>query len=169
MPDVQELRDARIHRYFLIGVYLKGFHSLLEIMGGLLLLVLSPALSFLPHFIALITQEELTEDPNDLLANYLVHMATRLSLSTELFAAAYLLVHGIVRLFLAVMLLRGKMWAYPWSIGVIGLFVLYQLYRFTHTHSIWLIVLSIIDIAVLYFIWREYQVVRAHADALLMQ
>jgi len=39
-------------------------------------------------------------------------------------------------------LLRNKVWAYPISLAVLGLFIVYQLYRFSHTHGYGLIVLT---------------------------
>jgi uncharacterized membrane protein len=37
-------------------------------------------------------------------------------------------------------------------------FVVYQLYRFLFTHSLWLIALTVLDLIVAFLIWREYQV-----------
>ncbi len=127
-----------------------------------MLLIVPPAFTYLPRIIAKLTQEELTEDPNDFVATFLVQSANQLSISSELFAAAYLLSHGIIKLFLVSALLRNKLWAYPWSLGVLGVFILYQLYRFAHTHSSWLIALSIFDILVIYLIGKEYRIVRNH-------
>jgi uncharacterized membrane protein len=40
---------------------------------------------------------------------------------------------------------------------VFGAFIAYQLYRFTFTHSIGLIALSLFDFAVIWLIWLEYR------------
>jgi uncharacterized membrane protein len=66
-------------------------------------------------------------------------------------------------------LLRGKLWAYPLSIWVLLAFIAYQLYRYTFTHSIGLILLSIFDLVVLWLIWHEYRTVRAAAQQRLGQ
>jgi len=57
------------------------------------------------------------------------------------------------------------MWAYPASLAALGLFIVYQLYRFTDTHGIGLIVLTIFDLVVMVLIWQEYKVVRHHVPA----
>lgn len=158
----QTPQERRIYYLFRTSVILKGIHALLELVGGALLLVVSPTFIFLPQIIANLTHEELTEDPNDLIANLLLQTAHQLSISSELFAAMYLLSHGIVKTILVAGLLRNKLWAYPWSIAVLGIFILYQLYRFMHTHSLWLIALSVFDVVVLYLIWREYKIVKKH-------
>ena len=142
-------------RLFRIGVGLKGLHAGLEIVGGLALLVIRP--SDILRVIALLTQDELDEDPRDFIASHALGIAERLSISSVHFAAFYLLVHGVVKIFLAGALLKHKMWAYPLAIVVFGAFIAYQLYRFTFTHSAGLIVLSVFDIAVTWLIWLEYR------------
>lgn len=152
------LRDKRIQTFFRLSVSLKGVHSIFEIIGGILLLVIPPAA--ITQFITMLTQEELQQDPHNLIANYLFHVGSTLSLGTTLFGGIYLLSHGIVKIILVVSLLRNKLWAYPWSLGVLGVFILYQIYRFTFTHSMGLVVLTLFDFAVMWLIWREYRIVQ---------
>jgi uncharacterized membrane protein len=54
-------------------------------------------------------------------------------------------------------LLKNKLWAYPLAMIIFGAFIIYQLYRFTLTHSIGLIALSIFDVAVVWLIRLEYR------------
>ncbi|BCG83133.1 hypothetical protein MesoLj113b_66750 [Mesorhizobium sp. 113-3-3] len=49
-------------------------------------------------------------------------LASNFSVSTQHFYAFYLLSHGIVKLALVVALLKNKLWAYPSSLIVLGLF-----------------------------------------------
>ena len=81
---------ARAHlREFLfrISVVLKGLDALLELVGGIALWVVSPG--FMIRLVHLLTQDEIAEDPHDLVANLLRHSVTRLSLSSEHFMAIY--------------------------------------------------------------------------------
>jgi uncharacterized membrane protein len=55
---------------------------------------------------------------------------------------------------------REKRWAFPVAIAVFLLFIVYQLYRFTLTHSPWLMLLTLFDVAVLWLIWNEYRTER---------
>ena len=58
------------------------------------------------------------------------------------------------------------MWAYPAAIGAFVLFLVYQLYRYTHTSSAWLLVLSVVDVCVIVITWLEYKRLRTvHALA----
>lgn len=49
------------------------------------------------------------------------------------------------------------MWSYPASIWVLGAFVVYQCYRYSQAHSIWLVLLTVLDIVVILLLWREYR------------
>ncbi|MFD2029898.1 DUF2127 domain-containing protein [Ancylobacter dichloromethanicus] len=74
-----------------------------------------------------------------------------------------MLSHGAVKkFFLVVGLLRGKLWSYPASLIVLGLFIVYQLYRFSYTHGVGLIILTVFDVFVMGLIWHEYSLVRRH-------
>jgi uncharacterized membrane protein len=88
-----------------------------------------------------------------------------LTLDTEHFASTYLIVHGAAKVFIAWGLIREKLWAFPTALLIFGLLVLYQIYRFAHTHSSTLPVLIVLDVAVCYLIWREYGFRRDSARA----
>lgn len=161
MFDIQKLVTERnIHFAFEISLILKGILALFEIVGGVLVYFISQ--QFLLAITLAITQDELSEDPKSLVANFLLHSAQNFSISAQHFAALYLLAHGIIKIFLIAGLLRKKLWYYPASIMVFGLFVAYQLYRFTFTHSIWLLLLTLLDIVVIWLTWHEYRYLRAH-------
>jgi|SRR2546427_10833323 len=145
---------------FRISLLLKGAFSLLEIVGGILAYYVSQ--QYLVHLVTTITQEELTEDPRDFVAHFLIQSAQQLSVSAQHFAAFYLLSHGVIKTGLIVGLLREKLWYYPVSILVFGIFVAYQLFRFQVTHSPWLMVITILDILVIAMTWHEYQFLRRH-------
>jgi len=154
------MNEQRIHQIFQISVLLKGAHALMECVGGLALAVVSTRT--IANLINTLTQEELVEDPQDFVATHLLALARNFSVETKRFYAFYLLSHGIVKLLLVIGLLRGKLWSYPASLVVLGLFIAYQLYRFSYTHGVGLIVLTIFDLFVIALIWREYGLVRRH-------
>jgi len=144
-----------LDRFFYLTIWLKGLHAALEIVGGVALLFTSPELIL--RVVEVMTQDELANDPNDVVANALLHAAENVSVSSARFAAYYLLSHGVVKLFLVVGLLRNRRWAYPAALSVFGAFILYQVYRFTYTRSLGLVALTIFDLAVMWLIWREYR------------
>ena len=144
-----------LDRVFEVGIVLKGLDGLLELIGGVLLLLITPA--DLNSIVRALTQHERSEDPRDLIASWLLHTADGLTGSGLLFGAAYLLVHGIVKVVLVVALLRNKLWAYPWLIAVLLLFIGYQAYRIALTPSAGLIALTVFDITIVALTVREYQ------------
>ncbi|TLY59415.1 MAG: DUF2127 domain-containing protein, partial [Gammaproteobacteria bacterium] len=103
----QQLRE----RLFRISVLLKGLNGTLEILGGVALFAVSPA--FILRTVALLTQDEIAEDPRDLVANSLRRAASHLSPASEHFAAIYLLSHGVIKIGLVGALLKHEIWAYP--------------------------------------------------------
>ena len=96
---------------FEVGIILKGLDGLLEVIGGLLLLVVSPAT--IDRVVTSLTQHELSEDPHDFLATHLLRTAHGLTGSAVLFGAVYLLAHGVVKVVLVAALLKDQRWAYP--------------------------------------------------------
>jgi uncharacterized membrane protein len=145
---------------FRISVVLKGLDAVLEIVGGIGLWLTGPAL--IVRLTALLTRGELGEDPRDVIANYLRHSASRLTLGGEHFIAIYLLGHGVVKLFVVVALLKNELWGYPLAMVVFGGFIVYQIYRFALAGGIGLIALTVFDLIVIWLIWLEYRAVKAH-------
>ena len=154
------MNERRVHQIFEISVLLKGAHALIECIGGLVLAFIST--DAIKGLVNALTQDELIEDPNDFVAGHLLSLAQDFTVSTQRFYAFYLLSHGVIKVFLVAGLLRNKLWAYPISLVVLGLFIVYQLYRFSYTHGVGLIVLTVFDVIVMGLIWHEYQVVRRH-------
>ena len=81
----------------------------------------------------------------------------RMTSGSKHIAGAYLLGNGVVKVFLAVCILRGKLWCYPIAMAVISLFILLQCMRLGY-HFSWAMLLgTIIDVAIVLLIWREYR------------
>jgi uncharacterized membrane protein len=140
------MQEKRIHQIFVVSLLFKGAHALIEIVGGLALYLFST------EAIARWIDEV---DPSDRVARYF-------PLSEKHFFAFYLLSHGLIKSVLVVGLLREKLWAYPASFAVFGAFIAYQLYRYSFTHDVALILLSIFDLFVIYLAIHEYRLLRKH-------
>lgn len=150
--------ETYVHRIFEVALLLKAADSVLEIVGGAALLMASrQEISGIATFL---TRGELMEDPDDKVANYLLHVAQSLSIADQSFAAFFLLSHGAVKLFLVGAVLLGKLWAYPVFMVVLALLIVYQGYQLTHGFSASLTALTILDVVVLGLTWHEYRLVR---------
>ena len=154
------MQERRIHQVFAVSVSLKGLHALFEIAAGLALYFTSTATIL--GWIGRYTTDELSEDPNDWVATHLLRFGQTFSVQEHDFFAFYLLSHGIVKIILVYGLLKEKLWAYPASFVVFGAFIVYQLYRYSFTHEVSLILLSIFDLFVIALAVHEYRLLRKH-------
>ncbi|HTR46266.1 MAG TPA: DUF2127 domain-containing protein [Verrucomicrobiae bacterium] len=145
------LRDA-----FRTGITMKGVDGVLEAAGGVLLWFVKP--SALSHALRILSFHELSRDPNDFVGIHLLHISERVARSDPTFASIYLLWHGLAKAGLSVALWLNKMWSYPLAIAAFSVFAAYQTYRFSHTHSIALIILTFFDVGIIWLIWKEYRV-----------
>jgi uncharacterized membrane protein len=143
------------HRWFEAALVVKGIDGVLEVAGGFLLLFFP--LGRLYELVTMATTRDLSNEPHDWIANSVRAAAEHLSSDTKLFASAYLLTHGAVKIFLVVALWRERLWAFPVALFFLTTFVVYQLYRYTHTHGISLLVFASIDVVVMWFVWDEYR------------
>lgn len=143
-----------LDRAFQVGIIGKGLNGAAELIGGVLLLLATP--DKIHAVVASLTQGELSEDPQDLVATYLLHTGNGLTGRAVLFGAAYLLVHGLVKVVLVVALLLDRLWAYPAMIAVLTAFIGYQLYRIAISPSAGLIALTLFDLVVVGLTVREY-------------
>lgn len=153
---------SALDRTFRISLILKGLDGVLELIGGLLLLLVTPAqIGDLARFL---TQHELAQDPRDFVANSLLHLTSNLSGSASLFGAIYLLLHGAVKVVLVWAVLKEKLWAYPWMIAFLLVFIAYQAYRISVAFSWGMVLLTAFDIFIVWITWREYRLRRAKRD-----
>lgn len=149
------MRQRVLDLLFFIGVVVKGLDGLVELIGGIVILVLSPA--GLQHLAQIATAHELAEDPHDILANLILHGAVNLAPKTAGFLAAYLLVHGVVKLAIVLALLRGSRRIYPWAIAALTMFLIFQVYELFVSPSVFIVVLTVMDVLIIALTWREWR------------
>lgn len=144
-----------VHISFDVGLLIKGLDALIEIVGGIAFMFLTP--NRLNLLITLISKGELGEDPTDFLMNYLVTFGHSFSIKSLQFVMLYLLSHGIAKMVVILMLWKKKPWAYPLSVIVFLLFIAYQLYHYTASRSIFLLLLTVLDIIMIILTILEYK------------
>jgi uncharacterized membrane protein len=146
-----------LHRFFELGMLIKGIDGGLELVGGLLLVFLSPAA--INRVVFFFVEGELKEDPTDLIANLLLH-TTRSVIQVRVPASVFLIVHGIVKLVLVAGLATGRLWSYPAALLVFAGFITYQLYQLSQQYSFFLELVTILDGIVILLVIAEYMHVR---------
>jgi uncharacterized membrane protein len=157
-PESPEAEHT-IYELFRWSVILKGLISLAEVAAGAALLLLPPTL--IEQGLSLVTRllsSFATYAPIERILSELAHYGT----AAVVLAALFLLSRGLIKCFLIYSLLKNMLWAYPWSLAIMALFVLYQAYEFALTHSVLLAGITAFDLIVMYFIWREWRIVLRH-------
>ena len=147
------------HIGFQVGLILKGLFAISEIIGGIAIIFLNP--DKVNQLISVITKNELIEDPNDIFMNFLLSHIHAFSVNSQQFAIIYLLAHGIIKLVVICLLWAKKTWAYPLSIIVFTGFIVYQMYHYTSSHSVMLLVLTAVDIIMIALTIIEYRNMRS--------
>lgn len=153
-------QERSLHDVFLVSIWIKALVGLGQVVSGTMLLLVKQ--ETLAAFVVRATTPELVEDPNDWFATLLQTSAHDWAGGTQWFVSMYLVVHGLIKIALVAGLLRRKMWSYPVSMWVLGAFIVYQLYRYTVTHSVWLLLLTALDAVVVALIHHEYQRRKLH-------
>ncbi|MCA8024794.1 DUF2127 domain-containing protein [Burkholderia cepacia] len=150
--------EKKLHLIFDASLWFKAAFAISEVLAGIIANFVQKQL--LLTDVAWVTRNEFVEDPHDLVANFLLHAIQHLSVGTQRFAALYLLAHGIVKLWLIIGLLRQRLWYYSTSIGIFGVFIAYQLYRFSFTHAGSLLLITMLDVAIIVLTLHEYRFLR---------
>ena len=148
-------KDNIINIGFYGGLIFKSVNALIEVIGGFIMIVLNH--EWLNRLIKLIALPELIEDPRDIVMNYFITMGQTFSISTQHSVAAYMLLHGTTKLVVIWLLLKKKLWAYPFAVVVFALFIVYEMYSYIHSLSVLMLMMVIIDIAIVFMIILEYK------------
>ncbi len=153
------MRQNYIHRLFEVGVTLKALHAVFELALGAAILAVSPV-AVSNYFVRLALQLQ-SRVWGAFLVNFLLDLARAVQRGAQHFAGIYLIAVGLINMVLSIGLLTGALWSYPAALTALAVLMSYQLYRYTHTHAIALILLTIFDAAVWFLVWHEYRVLRS--------
>ena len=151
-------KNDALDKTFNATLLIKGLDGILELVGGILLLIISP--DTINNWAKSLTQNELSKDPHDFIARHLLHFTGHLH-STQFFGAMYLLIHGVAKLVVVVGLYRREHWSYYVAFAFLGGFGIYQIYRLTVHFGILLFLLTIFDGVILVLTTLEFRRMRA--------
>jgi uncharacterized membrane protein len=140
--------------FFEVGILLKMLDGIIETIIGLALLLIRP--EHVTHWAHRLTAAELAQDPHDFIASHIVRWANDYTRQAAVFAAIYLLSHGIIKVVLVYEVLRNHLWAYLALIVVTFGFVVYQLIHVIEKFSVGFVLLTLFDFAIIYLTAREY-------------
>ena len=151
-----------LDKFYELGILIKGFDGVVELIGGVLLLVLNSGTIL--RITDSLTRSELGQDPRDFLALHAQHIGQQLAQGHNGFAALFLLTHGAVKVGLVICLLLNKLWAYPLGLVLLGLLLVYQLYQLVVGPSVGMAILAVLDVIIIWLVWREWQKVKTRGQ-----
>ena len=150
-----DINTKLTHRFFEVLVILKALNGIIEMLIGVSVFFITK--ETLTQFVAFIARVELSEDPRDLLANYLVKAVEHYTFTSQMYISIYLLSHGVLKVALVYCLLKKYLWAYPTAIVVFGLFGAYQIFAYVHTPNPSLLFLTLLDVFIMVVTYVEYR------------
>ena len=145
-----------LREIFDVGVVIKAVDSTFEILLGLALWLLGP--QAISGIFTSLLGNEIAEQPQDKFWGYIFHHAQGFfSGQSQSLWIFILLSHGITKLFLAIGLLKDKLWAYPASAAVFTFFVAYQTYHLVQQPSLLLEIVTIFDVLLIALVLQQYR------------
>ncbi|MGN8025773.1 DUF2127 domain-containing protein [Microbacterium sp. 22242] len=148
-----------LDRVFAVSIVLKGLDGAVELIGGLILLFISPAR--LREWLGDVVSFVLVGHERSPVFHWAIHLGDSWGTRTTLFAAAYLLLHGVIKVVLVWALLRQQLWAYPWMLAALGVFIALQCYELITRFSWAMLALTLFDVFIVILTAREWQLHRA--------
>lgn len=165
----KKLRDNRWYeRIYKVGVGIKGFDGTVELIAGIWLWAAPHSLQqLLQSWHASISGWDSGLAPH--LANGVSKVSDELYGEVLVFAIAFLLSHGIIKLALVYALLEEVLWAYPYALGVLGLFVVVQIVTLMTRPGLGMAILLALNILIMLIVWGEWDKLKHEASKKLVE
>jgi uncharacterized membrane protein len=146
------------HKIARILVYFKGIFGIIELITGFGLLLLGR--KSLNNVMLWLVELEPFENHPRLMDSTTRFIANHVLGSLHTLIALYMIVHGLVAIAVVIALVHKKLWAFPVAGTLMTMFILYQIYRLAEIFSIFLLILTLIDVALIFFLRYEYKRVK---------
>jgi uncharacterized membrane protein len=153
------LNRSLAHRAYLAAIAIKGLDGAIELVLGAVVAVVGTQRLY--AFLIAVTAPEIAGNPDNRAALFVRHGATGLMHSSNLFVIVYLLAHGVIKLGIAINLLRGKSWIYPIAVALLIGFIAFMSYRLTTHWSDWLLGFALFDVLTVALVINEWRNPRA--------
>jgi uncharacterized membrane protein len=155
--DLTKKQNKLAHFAYVVTIAVKGIDGGIETLLGLTIWLSGPArwYAFLLHFSA----PELLEEPgNHRFIEVLRNGASNLLHSPVSFIVAYLVIHGVLKLALALVLLRGGgRWIFPVATAILLAFISFMSWHLSEHWSNWVLGFALFDFITLLLVLNEWR------------
>lgn len=165
MSKLQQIRDSKYYeRVYFVTVAIKGFDGLVELLAGITLMV---APHFLHNVLADLFGKASVHKGHfmQFIAENIAHIDAELSRGGLLIVIIFLVSHGVIKLALVYALLKEILWAYPYALFALVLFLVYQLYIFIIHPTIGMGLFTLLDALIIWIVWGEWQKLKSEVHA----
>ena len=149
-------KRSLLDRFYFLAVIIKGIDGAAELVAGLFLWF-APQLVHLALAGVVNEAHEGHTAVHSFVADNVARLDAQLAQGGTTFLIAFLIVHGVVKIVLVYCLLRRFHRAYPWALGVLVVFLGYQVYALITTPTLSMALFTVLDAVIIYLVWREYR------------
>ena len=144
------------HLAYVVTIAIKGLDGGLETLGGLVIWITGPQRLY--RWVFRITAPELYTGDHVRAVEAVRRGAQHLAVTGAHFVVFYLLVHGVLKMALALVLLRGGgRWIYPVGTAILVGFIIFMAHRLTEQWSNWLLGFALFDAMTLALVLNEWR------------
>ncbi|MDP2665381.1 MAG: DUF2127 domain-containing protein [bacterium] len=155
LPENKIEREKDILWFFDLALLLKAVNGGLEMLGAALVLAVPPALVI--KIVEFLTGGEIGQDVDDPIVSSIRDAAGAFAVHSHYLLAAYLALHGVIKVLLVMGIFAGKKIAYPLFMIALVLFGSYEAYRGFMRQELLLQVVAVFDFSLLVLTAYEYR------------
>lgn len=143
-----------------VGIVIKGFDGFVELVTGILLII-SPQT---PHRLLEHVADTAGQHPGtvfEIIEKTVVNLEAHLSGSVLFIIILFLISHGVIKLVLVYCLLKKIYRAYPYALAILVIMFFIQIIPlFSDPGSIGIWLITVLNAAIIFLVWAEYQDLR---------
>ncbi|HUE65023.1 MAG TPA: DUF2127 domain-containing protein [Rhizomicrobium sp.] len=149
-------KSSPIHLAYLATLLVKGFDGAVEILAGLVIFLTGPARIY--RWVVRVTAPEIYDGSHAAAVHAIRTGAEHLATTGAHFVEFYLVAHGLLKLALVLVLLRGGgRWIFPVGVVILGGFIGYMSWRLNQQWSDWLLGFALFDVLTLALVLNEWR------------
>jgi uncharacterized membrane protein len=149
-------KTSAVHLAYLAALTLKGFDGAVEILAGLVIFLTGPQRIY--RWVVRVTAPELYDGSHAAAVHAIRSGAEHLATTGAHFVEFYLVVHGLLKIALVLVLLRGGgRWIFPAGALILVAFISYMSWRLHQQWSDWLLGFALFDVMTLALVLNEWR------------